>query len=237
MRASADHMLFQSRHMNVPKFLGWSLLLMALAVMPAQAQSKVGTTAAGFLQIGAGARGVAMGETAVASARDLSAVYWNPALAADLDGHHVYFNHTDWFVGIDINYGSAMLNLGNAGRFAFSVYSLTSQEVWPTDVGKSMSVRCKSTQDERQAMAGVLMHSLASPAAKLRPSQTTLYYLWIRLSIHEDVNDLTMCTTSCFVNTLCMYILMHVHKRVKICGIITITFTFTCTCTFNARKN
>ena len=93
------------------------------------AQSKVGTTAASFLQIGAGARGVAMGETAVASGRDLSAIFWNPALIADYTGHHIYFNHINWFVDIDLNYGSAMLNMGNGGRVAVTVYSMTSSEM------------------------------------------------------------------------------------------------------------
>ena len=105
------------------------LILALCLTQPVFGQSKVGTTAASFLQIGAGARGVAMGETAVASGRDLSALYWNPALGAELDGHHVYFNHIDWFVDIDLNYGSAMLNLGNAGRFALTVYTMTSTEM------------------------------------------------------------------------------------------------------------
>ncbi len=109
--------------------LGCAALCFALMALPAQGQSKVGTTAAGFLQIGAGARGVAMGETAVASGRDLSALFWNPALISDLDGHHVYFNHVDWFVDVDLNYGSAMLNLGNVGRFALTVYTMTSSEM------------------------------------------------------------------------------------------------------------
>ena len=103
--------------------------LVSCMALPASAQSKVGTTAASFLQIGAGARGVAMGETAVASGRDLSALYWNPALMADLDGHHLYFNHIDWFVDIDLNYGSVMLNMGNQGSFALTVYTMTSSEM------------------------------------------------------------------------------------------------------------
>ncbi|MBX2821393.1 MAG: PorV/PorQ family protein [Rhodothermaceae bacterium] len=104
-------------------------MLAVLLALPVNGQSKVGTTAASFLQIGVGARGVAMGETAVASGRDLSSLYWNPALGAELDGHHLYFNHVDWFVGIDLNYGSAMLNLGNQGRFALTVYTMTSTEM------------------------------------------------------------------------------------------------------------
>ena len=106
------------------------VLLLIVATCPQVfAQSKVGTTAASFLQIGAGARGGAMGETAVASGRDLSALFWNPALIAGLDGHHLYFNHVNWFIDIDLNFGAAMLNLGNAGRVALSVYTMTTSEM------------------------------------------------------------------------------------------------------------
>ena len=111
------------------KYMGCLACLLVLGVLPASAQSKVGTTAVGFLQIGAGARGVAMGETSVASGRDLSSMYWNPALVANMDGHQIYFNHVEWFVDVDLNYGAAMLNLGNAGRFAFTVYTMTSAEM------------------------------------------------------------------------------------------------------------
>ncbi|MEM1268828.1 MAG: PorV/PorQ family protein [Bacteroidota bacterium] len=108
------------------------VLSFALALMSysdANAQSKVGTTAAGFLQIGVGARGVSMGETAVATGRDLSSLYWNPALAADLRGGAVQFSNTQWFAGIDLNYGAAMLDLGTAGKVAVSAYAMTTGEM------------------------------------------------------------------------------------------------------------
>jgi hypothetical protein len=53
-----------------------------LGVLPLTGQSKpyrVGTTTANFLEIGAESAGSAMGEAYVSVARDLSAVYWNPA--------------------------------------------------------------------------------------------------------------------------------------------------------------
>ena len=121
--------IFENIMFLSPQRAGCILFMIIIMTVPAFAQSKVGTAAAGFLQIGAGARAVSMGETAVASGRDLSSLYWNPALVADLDGHQLYFNHTDWFVDIDLNYGSAMLNFGNNGRIALTVYTMTSQEM------------------------------------------------------------------------------------------------------------
>ena len=45
----------------------------------AQEPYRVGTTSASFLEIGIGGAGIAMGDAYVASAGDLSAIYWNPA--------------------------------------------------------------------------------------------------------------------------------------------------------------
>ena len=42
-------------------------------------QTNVGTTSASFLEIGAGARSLAMGGAYVSLANDVSALYWNPA--------------------------------------------------------------------------------------------------------------------------------------------------------------
>lgn len=93
------------------------------------AQSKVGTSAANFLQIGLGARAVAMGEAGTANASDISGVYWNPALAAQNTGHHVYFNNIQWFANIDINFGAAMLDFGDLGSFGIMITSLTTDQM------------------------------------------------------------------------------------------------------------
>ena len=61
-------------------------LLLAACAAGASAQlvpnlggQRAGISAFQFLKIGVGARGVAMGESFVASANDVSALYWNPA--------------------------------------------------------------------------------------------------------------------------------------------------------------
>jgi hypothetical protein len=92
-------------------------------------QSKVGTTVANFLQIGAGARGVAVGEAATASTRDISGLYWNPALLAYGSENQVYFNHIQWFADIDLNYGSALLSFAGLGNFAATFYTLSADQI------------------------------------------------------------------------------------------------------------
>ncbi len=93
------------------------------------AQSKVGTSAANFLQIGIGARGVGLGEAGSANATDLSGVYWNPSLAAQNSGHQVYFNNIRWFANIDINFGAAMLDFDELGKFGIMITSLTMDQM------------------------------------------------------------------------------------------------------------
>lgn len=54
-----------------------------------------------FLNIGAGARGLAMGNTQVASVKDASAGYWNPAGLAEVqDAPEVMLMHAEYFSGI-----------------------------------------------------------------------------------------------------------------------------------------
>lgn len=69
--------------------------------------SGVGTSAATFLEIGVGSRASAMGGAYSAVANDVSALYWNPAGIAWIDGMQTEFMHTEWlantsydFVGI-----------------------------------------------------------------------------------------------------------------------------------------
>src|ERR1700755_701261 len=54
-----------------------------------------------FLNIGAGARGLAMGGAQVASAEDGNAGYWNPAgLVNVIDNPNISFMHAEYFAGI-----------------------------------------------------------------------------------------------------------------------------------------
>ena len=54
-----------------------------------------------FLNIGAGARGLAMGSAQVASANDGTAAYWNPAgLVFVKDQPQVNLMHAEYFAGI-----------------------------------------------------------------------------------------------------------------------------------------
>jgi hypothetical protein len=92
--------------------LFWILIwVCCLAAGPARAQtdkdeqvqfvadvSGVGTSAAAFLEIGVGARAMAMGGAYGAVANDASALYWNPAGIAWINGVQCELMHNEWLV-------------------------------------------------------------------------------------------------------------------------------------------
>lgn len=140
----------------------WSLnhaaivLLMLLApCMPASAQNdpgeqtitKVGTTAAQFLKLGVGARPISLGGAFVAEANDLSALYWNPAGLARLNGSSLQLALTDYLAGVDYSFAGFGTNLGNAGVLAASLIFLDSgtmqvrTEEMPEGTGEEFNVR------------------------------------------------------------------------------------------------
>lgn len=103
------------------------LLLISLGTLSAQTfvsdVSKRGTTAAPFLNISQGARAAAMGSAFVAVADDPSAIFWNPAGIARIQGGSVMFDHTNWIADINYNYMAAMYNLGDLGAVGISFLS------------------------------------------------------------------------------------------------------------------
>ena len=71
-----------------------------------------------FLNIGAGARGLAMGSAQVASVADGTAGYWNPAgLTGVKDNAHINLMHAEYFAGIGkYDYASIALPAANNKR-------------------------------------------------------------------------------------------------------------------------
>lgn len=75
------------------------LLLITLNIIPAKAQFRKYSNE--FLNIGAGARGLAMGSAQVASVNDATAGYWNPAgLVGVKDVPNGGIMHAEYFAGI-----------------------------------------------------------------------------------------------------------------------------------------
>ena len=82
----------------IRKLLPALLALVALAG-PASATEmfeKVGTIGFQFLEMGAGPRGVGMGEAMVAATDGIESLYWNPAGLRSITGPTVFFSYGTW---------------------------------------------------------------------------------------------------------------------------------------------
>lgn len=117
-----------------------NIALVVLAVLsPAVAaaaeftRSARGTTTAQFLKLGAGARGLALGEAYSAAADDATALYWNPAAMTQVEKRSVTVMRAEYLDSIAYNYGAFAQNLGEAGAFGLGVQHLTAGAIAETD--------------------------------------------------------------------------------------------------------
>lgn len=97
--------------------------------------SKVGTTVAQFLKIGAGARPIAMGGAYTALANDINAIYWNPAGIARIGGNgEATFNHAEWLADTQYDFAAFSMNLAKLGSIGLHVISFRT----PDDVVRTI---------------------------------------------------------------------------------------------------
>ena len=97
------------------------LLLILFTVGITLGQTKVGSTAAPFLNIGVGPRAISMGGAFTASANDITALYWNPAGVSRLETSNALFAHSKWFADITYNWAGVSLYLGDIGTLGMSI--------------------------------------------------------------------------------------------------------------------
>ncbi len=131
------------------RFAAWIALalLVAWPVQMAFAQkvTKVGTTAAPFLNIPVGARALGMGGAFVSVADDATALFWNPGGLARLRTSEAIFVHTKWIADIGFDFAGVALNLGSAGvvgvhgTFLNAGEMERTTEIYPEGTGEKFS--------------------------------------------------------------------------------------------------
>jgi long-subunit fatty acid transport protein len=92
---------------------GILLVAVSLCLVAASAADEI--TGLAFLKIGVGARAIAMGSAQVALVSDATALYWNPAGLAKLDGMSLHLSHNEWFQDIRQEFLAVATRLGNHG--------------------------------------------------------------------------------------------------------------------------
>lgn len=115
------------------------LLLIFAFVRPVSAGSAV-TGAVPFLRLAVGARSVAMGEAFCAAPDDATALYWNPALLASVDGNSVALMHAAYVAGTSYDAGAVSFKLRKSGFAAgiqrFSSGDMTEYDYAGADLGR-----------------------------------------------------------------------------------------------------
>jgi hypothetical protein len=104
-----------------------AILLLAASFLMGQF-TKEGTTAAQFLKLGVGARGMSMGAAYVALADDGTAHYWNPAGLASFQAFGAALMHHDWVVDIRQEYVSLAIPAHKVGVLGLAVNLLSMDE-------------------------------------------------------------------------------------------------------------
>ena len=84
-------------------------------------QTKVGSTAAPFLKYWNRTKSLGMGGAFIATANDVTSLYWNPAGASRTETNQAMFTHLSWFADINYNWAGAMLNIGDMGVVGLNV--------------------------------------------------------------------------------------------------------------------
>jgi hypothetical protein len=106
---------------------------------------RAGISSAHFLKIGVGARSIGMGESYVAVADDIEALYWNPAGITLFNRPTAFFSHAQWVVDVQMEYAGFAFNLGSANSFGVAVTYLHTEdmkettELQPFGTGRSFS--------------------------------------------------------------------------------------------------
>ena len=95
----------------------------------AQEVKQVGTSAAAFLRIPVGAKGIAMGSAFTAIADDGSAMFWNPGNIANQTKRSLFVHHSPWLPGLGFYSVGFTLPMEDFGVFGINMVSLKSDEM------------------------------------------------------------------------------------------------------------
>jgi hypothetical protein len=105
------------------------MMVLALAVVQAPAQTKVGTTVGQFLMIEPSARVAGMGNAGVTTYEEIQSAYFNPAAIGHMEHNGVQFTHSPWLADITYDYVGGVLTMGDFGNLYGSVTSLNSGDI------------------------------------------------------------------------------------------------------------
>lgn len=96
--------------------------------------AKVGTVGAQFLKYPVGARGASLGNGLVIKVHDASAVFWNPAGLARINGMSAFFSHTALFMDMSFDGASFTYTIPRVGNLGINFVNFSSGDIEETTV-------------------------------------------------------------------------------------------------------
>lgn len=113
--------------------LSITLLQSGLCSAGSFGSSAKGTSTAGFLKLGAGARAASMGGAYSAVSGDANSVYWNPAALTGIKGQAAAFTHASHIDSSFFEYAAYAKNLGDGGAIGAGLQYLSAGRITETD--------------------------------------------------------------------------------------------------------
>lgn len=186
------------------QFIRYTTLLLALIIFPATAYSQImpgfgdtrsGTSGFQFLKIGVDARSAAMGSSNVAEANDASSLYWNPALAGQMENSQAMVSHTQYFADIDMNYAAYVHRTGGLA-FGASLQVLDSgemdetTELQRTGTGRQFrTVHLASGLSFAQELSSLFSYGITVKYLNERIEEVTTHHGVIDVGFFYEVGD------------------------------------------------
>ncbi len=135
-----------------------SLMIVGLVSLAMTANGQTGSTTAAdftnvgsggslFTKIGVGARAMGMAGGFSALADDITALYWNPAGVARLQGINASASYTAWFAGITHNFIAAVIPLSDRYRFGVSMTVLDNGTLDKATIAKDINAGTFNAND------------------------------------------------------------------------------------------
>jgi hypothetical protein len=115
-----------------------TILLLIAGCLSLEAQTKVGTSAAQFLGIPVGPRGIALGGAFVALSNDVSALYYNPGAISQPGFSQFLVSHTNWLVDTKFDWVGVIINLDGQSTIGVSITQLDyGEEIITTETNQT----------------------------------------------------------------------------------------------------
>ena len=181
--------------------LGLALSLVAATsasaqILPSYGEDRAGTAGFQFLEVPVDPRGAALGGTAVASANDASALFWNPALSARGAQTQVTAAHLAYFADVSMSYVAATRRVGGFTLGAH-VQTLDSGDMIVTDEFSGPGGTGQTFQylgmvgglSVSQALTDLFAYGVTAKVAREASADVAMTVPLLDLGVHYRVGD------------------------------------------------